>query len=243
MDYNWHYNRLIETRKDRKLDDLEYYEIHHIQMKSMGGAHDESNLIRLTAREHFLAHWLLWRIHRNRQTAYAFNTFCNFFDGHNHSNRPKITSSRGYKEAREAYAKIHSESMKGVLNSNRSKKVLQFDTDGNYIREWSSAAEIKRELGIWHVTTCCRGEREWAGGFKWKYKNPILKKSKKYEYKNDKKTGRKAVSQYSLDGEKIADYGSLGEAQDKTGIPRSTIQRHLCGLNKSAWKYIWKIKN
>lgn len=181
MDYQWHYNKLIETRRDRIIDPFVYYENHHIVLKSMGGSNDSDNMIMLTAREHFLAHWLLWRIHRNRQTAYAFYSFVNFFQGHNHQNRPKITSARGYQEAREAHALTHSEKMTGILNSNRSKKVLQFDLEENFIQEWPSAKEAQRELSICHITDCCRGERKWAGGYIWKYKNPILKKSKPYK--------------------------------------------------------------
>ena len=99
MNYKWHYDKLIETRKAREIFDDVYYERHHIIMKSMGGTDEETNIVRLTPREHFLAHWLLWRIYRNRQTAFAFYAFVSFFTGHNHKDRPKITSSRGYAEA------------------------------------------------------------------------------------------------------------------------------------------------
>lgn len=187
MDYQKHYDRLIETRKNRVSQIGEYYENHHIVMKSMGGTNDSSNLIKLTAREHFLAHWLLWRIHENRQTAYAFSSFVNLFTGKNHEKRPKITSSRGYAEAREAYSKMHSERMTGELNSNRSKIVIQMDIEGNFMKEWPSAAEVKRELGICHVTSCCRGERPVAGNFLWKYKNPNLKKSRPYKKRESTK--------------------------------------------------------
>lgn len=39
----------------------EYTEIHHIQPKCLKGTDDPNNLIELTLREHFLAHWLLWK--------------------------------------------------------------------------------------------------------------------------------------------------------------------------------------
>jgi hypothetical protein len=38
-----------------------YSEVHHILPRSMGGGDEASNLVRLTYREHFLAHWLLTR--------------------------------------------------------------------------------------------------------------------------------------------------------------------------------------
>lgn len=39
----------------------------------MGGSDDVHNLVALTAREHFIAHWLLWKIHKNKQMAHAFH--------------------------------------------------------------------------------------------------------------------------------------------------------------------------
>jgi hypothetical protein len=36
-------------------------EQHHILPKSMGGSNDRSNLIDLTPRQHYLAHWMLWQ--------------------------------------------------------------------------------------------------------------------------------------------------------------------------------------
>lgn len=65
MDYKKHYQNLISTRKNRVLKEGEYYEKHHILPKCLGGSNDEANLIVLTAREHYLAHWLLLKIHPN----------------------------------------------------------------------------------------------------------------------------------------------------------------------------------
>lgn len=243
MNYQWHYDRLIETRKKRECAD-EYYEKHHIVMKSMGGSDDESNLVLLTPREHFLAHWLLWRIHRNRSTAFAFNTFCKMFTGRNHLKRSLKISSRGYQEAREAYSITQKEKMSGVLNSNRSRIVLQYDLNENFIKEWPSAKEAYRQLKISHITACCREERKSAGGFIWKYKTPVFKKSKKYEKrKTNEVRNKRPVLQFNLLGEQIAEFNSLSEAQQKTGIPRASIQSNIAGLLKHAGKHIWKYKN
>lgn len=99
MDYQKHYTLLINSRKKltRKKGDGNYYESHHIIMKSMGGTDDQENLILLTAREHFLAHWLLWRIHRNNSTAISFHRMCTH-------EKIRIKSGRIYQEAREANA-------------------------------------------------------------------------------------------------------------------------------------------
>ena len=59
MNYKKHYNLLIESRWDREIDLNEYYERHHILPRCVGGDNDTSNLIHLTVREHYVAHWLL----------------------------------------------------------------------------------------------------------------------------------------------------------------------------------------
>lgn len=56
----------------------------------------------------------------------------------------------------------------------KAKIILQYDLDGNFIREWSSMAEIKRTLNvhIGHIPDVCKGRRNQALGFIWKYKYP-----------------------------------------------------------------------
>ncbi len=55
--YKKWYDMIIENAKNRKLDG--YKERHHIIPKCMGGSNNKENLIDLTAREHFICHWLL----------------------------------------------------------------------------------------------------------------------------------------------------------------------------------------
>ncbi len=63
MDYLKHYNNLIERAKGRVLEG--YKERHHILPKCLGGTNDKSNLVNLTAEEHFVAHKLLCFIYPN----------------------------------------------------------------------------------------------------------------------------------------------------------------------------------
>lgn len=96
MDYKKHYDLLIETRRNRILLEGDYYEKHHIIPKSMGGSDDDSNLISLTPREHFIAHWLLWRIYKNKEMAFAFYAMVNM------AKNQEVKSSRIYEEAKMA---------------------------------------------------------------------------------------------------------------------------------------------
>jgi hypothetical protein len=54
----WYYN-IIQRAKLRILSSDIYVEKHHIIPQSIGGDNSESNIVRLTAREHFICHLLL----------------------------------------------------------------------------------------------------------------------------------------------------------------------------------------
>jgi hypothetical protein len=74
----WHDN-IIANGKKRKL--IGYKEVHHILPKSLGGSNDKSNLVELTAREHFLVHLLLCKFtlgQAKMKMSYAFHAMCSF---------------------------------------------------------------------------------------------------------------------------------------------------------------------
>jgi len=55
--YTKWYNQITDRARSRIITG--YSERHHIQPRSMGGKDNADNLVDLTAREHFLCHWLL----------------------------------------------------------------------------------------------------------------------------------------------------------------------------------------
>lgn len=88
MDYNKHYNNLINRAKNRK--NLEgYKETHHIVPKCMGGTEDPSNLVELTAEEHFVAHRLLVKMFPdNRSIICALSVMTGVSKKHKHNRSP-----------------------------------------------------------------------------------------------------------------------------------------------------------
>ena len=63
-----------------------------------------------------------------------------------------------------------SESKKGIKN-HRHQPVLQYDKDGNFIREWDTMTEAETTLNITHkIHVVCQGKRKTCGGYIWKYK-------------------------------------------------------------------------
>ena len=61
MNYRRHYDRLIERARNRVLSG--YVERHHVLPRCMGGGNESSNLVQLTAEEHYVAHQLLHKMH------------------------------------------------------------------------------------------------------------------------------------------------------------------------------------
>ena len=57
--YSSIYYSIVLSAKSRVLPENMYVEKHHIVPKSLGGTNDPSNLVHLTAREHFICHRLL----------------------------------------------------------------------------------------------------------------------------------------------------------------------------------------
>jgi group I intron endonuclease len=67
-----------------------------------------------------------------------------------------------------------SEARKGKYvgkNNPNSKKVCQYDTNGELIKIWDSVIEASNELGINRccIGDCARGGQKTAGGYVWKY--------------------------------------------------------------------------
>lgn len=58
--YSKVYYRIVKRARTRRLEG--YYEVHHIIPKSLGGSDEVDNLVKLTAREHFICHRLLTKM-------------------------------------------------------------------------------------------------------------------------------------------------------------------------------------
>jgi hypothetical protein len=101
-----------------------YTEIHHIIPQSLGGSNDKENLVELTAREHFICHWLLVKMTEGKDRSkmlYALNGMKaeNRYQQRYHT---KITA-RVYEKYRIEHAQNHSEIMKGKPAWNKGTKL------------------------------------------------------------------------------------------------------------------------
>ena len=74
--YHKIYYNLVERAKSRQLSEDTYIEKHHIIPKGLGGTSSKDNIVLLTAREHFICHWLLTKMTSNdakRKMYYALS--------------------------------------------------------------------------------------------------------------------------------------------------------------------------
>jgi hypothetical protein len=102
MNYVDVYDSIINYRKNNEPEG--YYENHHIVPRCLGGSDDDSNLVKLTLREHFVVHKLLYKIYpEEKGICYAYWMMCNRTNA----------KARDYAVAKEQFNKINSE--KGKL--------------------------------------------------------------------------------------------------------------------------------
>lgn len=157
MDYQRIYNQLIQKRKQILVEG--YTEKHHIIPRCLGGTDDPENLVRLSAREHFIAHVLLVKIYpENRKLIHAASrmTYSKKFNIKIDSKtydwlrdlryktplpeeiRKKLSNANKGKKHTEETKKKMSEKLKGMIKKPFKKRLCpycnKFYLPGNYGR-------------------------------------------------------------------------------------------------------------
>ena len=118
----------------------------------------------------------------------------------------------------------------GVL----SKPVLQYTTDAQFVKEYPSAIEASRVLGlaVSGIVNCCNGNKQYTtcGGFIWKYTNSnkqIIPVPKIIQIQKE-------------DNSVLCVWNNITEASKSLSISRTAITNCISGLSKTAGGYIWK---
>ena len=159
MNYRKIYENLIISRHyERLCRDLDWYqsrgsfndhgfEVHHIKPKCIGGSDEPSNLIPLTPREHFIAHWLLAKIHSdNEKLVYAFHSMCRS----NLSQVGRKENSKSYEYGRRMLAQVLSSKFKGKKNPKHSERMKGKKNPmfGRHHSELSNDSNRQKHLGL-----------------------------------------------------------------------------------------------
>lgn len=153
MNYEKNYYDYINYIKsiDRNLD---YSEKHHIIPRCLGGTDDNDNLVVLTAREHFLAHYLLTKIYPNNYKlidAFRMMGVVNTKDQHRYIN------SRLYESKRKLFAEA------------RSKKVLCIETGEIFDNAIEAGKQFNSTSASRYIRQCCNKIKKEYKKLHWEY--------------------------------------------------------------------------
>jgi hypothetical protein len=139
--YRW-YSSIVERAKIRQL--IGYTEKHHIVPQSLGGSNSKNNLVNLSAREHFICHWLLTKcVSTNvEKMKYALWLMMNMQNNHQ-THRYKV-NSRTYQRLKEELSTTFSNQHKGRIMSEETKKKIS-ETRKRKIAEGSLKVNENKE--------------------------------------------------------------------------------------------------
>jgi uncharacterized protein (DUF1697 family) len=128
--YKKWYTSITENAKDRVITG--YTERHHIIPRSLDGTDEKHNLVDLTAREHFICHWLLTKIY----TGEARSKMIYALNGMKRTNKEQQRyetpiTSRVYARLKEKFGKTHSATMKGRIPWNKGIPITEEQREKN----------------------------------------------------------------------------------------------------------------
>lgn len=130
-------------------------------------------------------------------------------------------------------------------NNGASRRVSQYNKDGDFIAEYNTLKEAEENTGISfkNISKAVRGHRKTAGGYVWKFsdnKNIIYSKRM---YSHPVERVRKPIIQLTKNGDVVKEYDSIQTAIKENNFHTHTnISANLRGKTKSAYGYIWIYK-
>jgi len=148
MDYSKTYEKIITSSRELEgIINKNYYEMHHIIPKCLGGSDDSSNIVKLTAKAHFVCHHLLCKIHpKNYKLASAFNLMC--CNPHTNKEKYRYYNSRLYNIAKENFSRNNP--MKDPDVVDRCVKTRKYNESmiPNHVRRMGEAGLQRYKLDI-----------------------------------------------------------------------------------------------
>jgi hypothetical protein len=204
--YSRWYNQLISQAKLRTLEKGVYVERHHIIPRSFRGSNDNENLVDLTAREHYIAHALLWKMKfpevYGSKMSFAFNTFINRM--RTDKALPNITykiNSRVYQSFKVHYANLLSKQMSGPGNhfygKTHNEETKRIIGEKSKLKTFKSGAENPNWGKKLNITPEGTARKIAAGKALWadpEWRNRVLEKRKQASHRPEIIAKRRALA-------------------------------------------------
>ena len=221
MNYHRTYMMLVESRRDRTTPSEKTY-IHHIVPKSEGGSNDKSNLVSLTAREHYIAHLLLAKMYNDQKMWCAVQTMGKKFRYN---------------------SRLFAQLMNNIVPWNKGKKGIY----SQETRDRISKKLLGKSLSNSTKDKMSKAKKGRLSNFTGKHHTDEAKariseaqkgkpKSEESKLKSSMKQGKR-ILQIDTQGNIVGDYWSCGIAERTTGV--SNIRRAV-SKGKMAGGFVWK---
>ena len=140
MNYLSVYNMLVQKRKNVPIDG--YSEVHHIIPRCLGGDNSQDNLVRLTAREHFIAHQLLYMHYRTPALAHAWYSMlrCDTNQHRNYTSRQHEAAKKAHIDTLKVTMLGENNPFYGKKHSDETRKLLS-----EKVKDWYSNNKVPKE--------------------------------------------------------------------------------------------------
>lgn len=128
----------------------------------------------------------------------------------------------------------------GSREGEKDVAVLQYDLDGNFIREYKSVKDAAKEVGVNKnsISNVMHGWAKSAGGYLWRLKEETTEtKLEPYTDKNKRK-----VVCYDLQENFLHEYNSIEEASRALRVWEQDISSCCRGKKKKVKEYIFRYK-
>ena len=164
LDYRKIYNNIISHRQTNLITEG-YSERHHILPRSLGGLDEDTNLVRLTAREHFICHCLLAKMYKKYTFEWYKMNHSLLMMKSSSNKQTRYMNSYLYEQFRKNFSGVmrevqtgHSNSQYGTrwihsLTERRSQKIPKEDPlpqgweEGRVIK-WDNESNKPRRLAV-----------------------------------------------------------------------------------------------
>jgi len=224
--YEMWYASITKRGQNRIIDS--YTESHHIIPRSLGGPDIPSNITKLSAREHFICHWLLTKIYKDGEEHWKMVNALRIMRAENKNQQRyenKITA-RVYSNLKEEYSRLQSERMKGPGNPMYGKQVSVEVKKGRSIRAKNDNSAKRPGVGK-KISDAKTGIKREAFSDEWRSKMSSAKLGKNnHRYgievseETRKKIGAKLKGRKQSEEEKLTrSKANIGKKREKKQCP------------------------